>query len=387
MVSLRARVSKKLVGFSNEFPGRQFEEQMSVGSVEKADFPVPELILFTLRNIMGWHWSGEEEKVRWTVYGSVDGEPIFFSLRKFGFKVGHKVGGKVPVSRVVGQLRAALKLVEEVLEPFAKHQIGKGEVVIANRFGEFSSRYLFFREKADKAFKKAKPKPRKRKKARRRRDFGRKLMTDFVAEMNRAIKHEKRGFVYSVAMVDCFFSALEHRLVLLRAFTGRPMADGELAELLQSKWEEKLKSVIQVAGDRKVELLFGELREIKERVRNPFAHGGMENDGGSLFINMPRIGSVPANFSRFGKSVRFSHLPVGHDAHAEYCRIFDGLDDILSSGALLRPHRLLDAGVDPSFDAENLKTYLATVTGSDEAVEHFIARWSHEWERHANMDY
>lgn len=387
MAKLRAKVADKLSGFSDAYPDWESEPQMTTGSADSARFPVPELILFTLRNVMGWKWSGEGEKVRWTVYGSVDGEPVFFSLRKFGLKVGHKVGGKVPLTRIEGQLTSAVKVVEAFLEPIAEHQIAKGEVLIVNRFSEFDSRYRFFREKADEAFKRAKTKPRKSKKAKPEDGDGLGFMSDFVAEMNRSTRLEREGFVYSVAMVDCYFSALEHRLVLLRAFTGRPIATGELVQLLRSKWDDKLDLVTPVAGNRKLQLLLGQLREIKERVRNPFAHGGVENDGGSMFFHLPTVGAVPANFSRFGKSVRFSHIPVGQDAHTGHCRVFDELDAVLSTGGMSRPHRLLDGGIDPSFDAESLQSYATAVAGTDEDVEQFIHGWSDMWMRHANMDY
>ncbi|MDX0599622.1 hypothetical protein GOD17_31745 [Sinorhizobium medicae] len=165
------------------------------------------------------------------------------------------------------------------------------------------------------------------------------------------------------------------------------MATGELVHLLKSKWDDKLNLVTPVPGNRKLELLLGQLREIKERVRNPFAHGGVENDGGSMFFHLPTVGAVPANFSRFGKSVRFSHILVGQDAHTGHCRVFDELDAILSTGGMSRPHRLLGGGIDPSFDAESLQSYATAVAGTDEDVEQFIHGWSDLWMRHANMDY
>lgn len=41
------------------------------------------------------------------------------------------------------------------------------------------------------------------------------------------------GFFYSVAMVDAF-SRLEHQLILLRAFHGSPLSDGQLQAFLGS---------------------------------------------------------------------------------------------------------------------------------------------------------
>jgi hypothetical protein len=168
---------------------------------------------------------------------------------------------------------------------------------------------------------------------------------------------------------------------------GTPMVAGELRRLLLSKWDDKLKVVLPVAGDKDAELLLARMRRIKERIRNPFAHGGVENDGGSLFFHLPRVGAIPANFSQFGSSVRFSFVPIEADDHAECCASFDQLDRLLSTGNLCGPHRLMDAGIDPSFDAQSLKNYAEAIAAGDDGVEHFIRRWGQEWERHTNMNY
>ncbi|TCA17379.1 hypothetical protein E0H68_06285 [Rhizobium leguminosarum bv. viciae] len=379
MAKLRKSIAKKLHGFTADYPDYAAAPEMNTYKPTSKRFPVPELVLFTLRNIMGWRWSGHGEKVRWTVYGSVDGEPIFFSLQKFGFAIGRKVGGAVANTKIEGQLVSALKEVEKALETVAEHQVAIGDVLIVNRFGEFDTRYRFYRKLADKAFKKASRKPRVSRSAGS--PFG------LADVMNRLIKAKREGFFHSVAMVDCYFSALEHRLVLLRAFTGKPLSQGEVIELLSAKWDDKLKMVIPVAGNRKLELLLGRMREIKERIRNPFSHGGVENDGGSMFFHLPTIGQIPVNFSKFGNSVRFSFLPVEEDGHSDYCKVFDEVDEILSSKDLAGPHALMDAGVDPSFDAETLKRYANAIAGTDADLRAFLDEWGHLWTMHANMDY
>jgi hypothetical protein len=379
MAKLRKSIAKKLHGFTADYPDYDAAPEMDIYKPASKRFPVPELVLFTLRNIMGWRWSGHGEKVRWTAYGSVDGEPVFFSMRKFGFTIGRKVDGQVAGTRIEGQLSSALKEVEKALETVAEHQVAIGDVLIVNRFGEFDARYRFFRELADKAFKKASRKPRMSLSAGK---------PGGIADvMNRLVKTKREGFFHSVAMVDCYFSSLEHRLVLLRAFTGNPLAQGEVIDLLSAKWDDKLKMVAPVPGSRKLELLLGRLREIKERVRNPFSHGGVENDGGSMFFHLPTVGQIPVNFSNFGNSVRFSFLPIEEEGHSDYCKVFDELDDFLSSEDLERPHALMDAGVDPSFDTETLKRYAEAISGTDEDLKAFLDEWGQMWTMHANMDY
>lgn len=337
---------------------------------------------------MGWEWSGHGEKVRWTVYGSFKEFPVLFELRKFGFAIGMEGGNAKDRQRLINQLKTALKHVETFLAPIAKHQVSIGEASIANRFSEFDSRYRFFREKADKAYATAKTKPRKRK-AKDDVNTGEGLVTSFIGDissgMNRMMRYNQEGFFYSTAMVDAYFSLLEHRLVLLRAFTGKPLAPGELLEFLGTKWDDRLNLIVSDANVSAEAL--GKMRGIKERIRNPFAHGGFENDGGSIFFHLPTVGAIPTNFSRFGNSVRFSFIPIEQEDHADVCTIFDSLDELLTTGALERPHRLMDAGVDPSYDEAYLKKYHAAVSGTEKDLEEFLELWGREYMMHANMDY
>lgn len=381
--AIRGRVAKKLQGFTSDFPRELDDQHMVSYRPDRKDFPVPDLVLFTLRHLMGWSWQGAGEKVRWSVYGSVAGEPIVFEHRKFGFSIIRGPASKITNSRIEGQLKTALKEVEKFLEPLAEHQIRQGEVLIVNRFSEFDARYRFFRDLANKSYGRAAKPPRPS-----RAQGGLKRHTDdFVRGLNHMQAANHKGFFHSIAMVDSYFSALEHRLVLLRALTGQPLKPGELLKILASKWDEKLKLVLPVAGNRHAEQIMSRMRRIKERIRNPFAHGGVENDGGSLFFHLPHVGAIPANFTRFGDSVRFSFIPIEADDHAESCAVFDGLDALLSAGPLAGPHKLMDAGVDPSFNAATLKQYSDAIAGGEAHLDTFIEHWSHQWERHVNMDY
>lgn len=67
--------------------------------------------MFALREVTGFKWSGVGEKVRWSVYATVAGEPFVFEPRKFGFAIGYR--DRIPhalVKRVEGQLSSSLRL-------------------------------------------------------------------------------------------------------------------------------------------------------------------------------------------------------------------------------------------------------------------------------------
>jgi hypothetical protein len=131
----------------------------------------------------------------------------------------------------------------------------------------------------------------------------------------------------------------------------------------------------------------GRLRALKERVRNPFAHGGTENDGGSLFFHLPRIGAIPANFTKFGNSVRFSLLPIEEADFDDTCALFDEVDAIIGAAPLARPLKMIEAGLDPAFNPESLAHYRGVVDSVDKDFEAHLDHMGEEWARHANMDY
>ena len=71
------------------------------------------------------------------------------------------------------------------------------------------------------------------------------------------MRAKTQGFYYSTAMVDAFFSRLEHMLVLIRAFCGTPLRDGELTGLLSMTWDDKLKALVDVRRAGRAEALLG----------------------------------------------------------------------------------------------------------------------------------
>jgi hypothetical protein len=87
LATLKVRMTKALKGFSNGYPEGARDREMTSYSPDRKLFPVPELVLFGLSTIMGFRASGPWEKVRWTIFATVAGEPFGFTLQKFGFRI------------------------------------------------------------------------------------------------------------------------------------------------------------------------------------------------------------------------------------------------------------------------------------------------------------
>jgi hypothetical protein len=219
---LRPRLTKALVGFSGDLPEDWHQQHLENRTrPSRTEFPVPELILFALRNVLGFRSTGPEEKVRWSVYCTFKDVLVSFELQKSGFTIRAAKDASIVLDRLCGQLRCVVRHVEVWLEPIAKAQVAEGNVTIANRHYEFDSRYLFFRKRADAAYRRADHKLRRKSKSETKN-----LPATTADLLRRSRRATRQGFYYSTAMIDAFFSRLEHHLVLLRAFAGDPLTDG-----------------------------------------------------------------------------------------------------------------------------------------------------------------
>jgi len=382
---LKGRLRKALRGFESGLPAGVNDWHLTPHSPEPSLFPVPELVLFGLRNMLGFRWSGPWEKVRWTVYATVDDEPFAFALQKFGFRILSRP--EVPrklLARVTGQLSSSLKLLEPLLKIYAEEQIASGNLTLENRMSLYDRRYAYFRQLADQAFA-FEPKVRKDSPKKQKDDL--KIFETFNEQMNLKADAEHRGFFASGAMVDAWFSRLEHRMLLLRAFLGQPMQTGAFNTFLTSRWDDRLVALFEGELDDRAGALLGELRNVKASIRNPLAHGGVENDGGAFYFHLPGVGAIPANLSRYRGRLRMSFVPIPASAHAETCALFDAVDELLSKGPFQLANEFVRWGIDPQFDAETVAAYGGAIAEGADAVEALVERLSREWERHTNMDY
>lgn len=276
------------------------------------------------------------------------------------------------------------KLIEPLLKTYAEEQIGDGNLTLENRMGLYDCRYTYFREMADQAFA---FKPEVKKSRKNNEDDVHRVLASVTEQMNHMANAEKRGFFASGAMVDAWFSRLEHRVLLLRAFLGRPIARGAFNAFLAAHWDARLVALLEGSMDAAAGDLLGRLREVKTTIRNPLAHGGVENDGGAFYFHLPGIGAVPANLSRYRGKLRLSFAPISASTHEETCALFDMVDLLLESGPFQLANEFVRWGIDPQFDAESVAEYGRAITEGPDAVEALIEQLSHDWERHANMDY
>ncbi|WP_186071814.1 hypothetical protein [Burkholderia gladioli] len=398
--SLRPAFARDLRGFTHPDRGSEWEGNgFWEGKLDCAEFPVPDLLLILLRDVMNFPSREFGDKERWAIFFKVDEQPAYIRFMKFGLRIGSMQRDPKFIPRVKGQLRTALRRLERKLGPLLNEAVDLGNATIPNRIYEFRERYKFFRDHAGKSFQMAKSPPasssgddKNECEQSNDREENESVVSRVSALFNRVFEEYNRntsarreGFFFSVAMIDAYFSYLEHRLILMRAFTGKALVRGELAKILRARWGDKFK-MIGLSSIERDELL-SRLKNLKERIRNPFAHGGVENDGGSIYCHVANVGPIPANMSAIGKGVRFGFIPVDTEEHESACTLFDSIDEFLGSGDLRVANALAEGGLHAAWDSDHLQLYRQLQNATNDEVEDYIHHWHDEQDRFENMDF
>ena len=349
-------------------------------NIDRTDIPVPELVQFILSGILKLTAYGPAEKLRWEIPFRYKGIHCSFALQKFGLRLYISCDNNTGMAcnkiyrEIIGKLKKRIHSIEKtILIPFAKHQIENGHVTIVNQYHNFENRYIYFRGKAEKASK------------RRRRSNG----NDFMEEMNKSLQHFYSTridlFYNALAMLDAYFSLLEHLFVLVIPF----QRDNEdLVKYISSYWTDKFTTLFDIKKDSKAKSFYDRLDVIKERYRNFYAHGGFEKAGASLYIHFPSIGAIPAQLTRIKNSPHFHFFPIEEDKFKEICITIDEFNQWLrsDSAGLKNIIRYIESGLNIPCDKKSIKQIKAAMK-SEKALNALIEHYSYLDCLHTNMDY
>ena len=308
------------------------------------------------------------------------GSAVAFELHKFGLWLlapeRHPFESAL-TREVISRMKKAIAVLEELLEDVAEHQAAEGNVTIANMYPSLDRRYRFFRELAKEAY--ASPVPAPVVVEESPDGSMRHLRHDFM-------KPEREGFHFTGAMIDAYFSRLEHLLILVLPFIGFDPTQKRLLAFLDAPLSEKLKRVLDLA-DPPTKNTYDEFLRLRDLVRNPLAHGGIERGGRSVFFHVPMIGALPARMTAARDAVHhFRFTPLPEARYAECCKLFDALDAILEKPPTSSGVTWAGSGFDVAFDEESRAEFAAAMR-SEGGLAKMIEDVSEEIAYHINMDY
>jgi len=348
--------------------------------LDKSVSPLPYMVFICLVVINKFGYWGKGEKVLWEIPIRYKSYSFLLAHRKFGFSLNCK-GDKPPdsiVKEMLKQLDKAIKIIDRLIQPFAENQVETGNVTMANRYIRLDMRYQFFRKKAKETYSRIDKKQRTIKKG-----------ADFHAVttmINYKTKSEREAAYYTIAMLDSYFSRLEHLLVLILPFLGFDHAKDNLAQLMSATWRDKYKRVFNLSSDQKANNIYERLTSVKEKYRNTITHGDFEKGGASLYFHLPKFGAIPVRMSSFKDSIYYSFLPITLDSYQQICDLLDEVDDFLKTGKTKYGVTFAEAGLDVAFDKESLTEYSKAMK-SDDKFESLIERIAYEDMIFVNMDF
>jgi hypothetical protein len=293
---------------------------------------------------------------------------------KFGLRLYHcKDAAPVPAlaKEMLRALLKAMRIVAKLMEPVARTQIAVGNVTIENSFCKLDNMYGYFRQQANRRFTE---KPRQENP--KVEDLG-KLLSD-------AYQKKAAGAYNTMAMIDAFFSRLEHLLVILLAFSEPAANKPDLLKEIGGFWSDKFKRIFPFDRFSEAKLLHDRLSELREKRRNPIAHGNFQKDGKSLYFHFGSAGAISCAFSE-PRPNSFIFL-ADKDDFDNACALFDEMDEFIAESPLKFGLLYAKSGLNVAYDAESTARYHRAAT-SEESFNDFLAYESYIADMHTNMDW
>ena len=345
-------------------------------NLELADFPVPELLRRSLE-LAGIPSHGPGEKVAWWVSFDYEGHHFQLAHQKFGLRLySNTDSDSEPPSRdVLKKLQSAVRVVEGLIADFAPVLLGRGDVTVINQHDALDRAYRYFRERAINPIEipdeRIEHEPQ---------DGLVSLMLTFTSgqfEMQHNASHDL------VAAITGYLSRLEHDLVLSMAFGDFEPSQDNLEGFIGERWGEKFKRA--VGRDAEADRYRERLRNIVERWRNPYAHGGFEKAlAASVYLHVDSVGAVPVGLTRVRGSARYMLRPISESDADEVFEFFDELDEWMAK-RLWKADRWINSGLPVRFDAE-FRADVQEASTLDE-FNRFVDLCGYQHDRAANMDF
>lgn len=352
----------------------------NVYDLAREDFPVPELVLITLRDGLGCEKFGPFEKCRWSVPVVYRGIPFAFEYRKFGL-VALTIDDEATVAPLLSafftKLKKAVNATADALKKLCQEQIASLSVTVPNLFPDLDKMYRFFRECAAESYQR--PDPPMRVTAVNARG-------EPSAWAGSLLQGPREGFYHTTAMLNAYFSRLEYALVLVLPFANFDESGFDLLDYIGSNWDDKYGRLFDLDKDKEAKRLYDRMKVAKERYRNPIAHGGFEKGGASLCFHVPTVGALPASLVAVRDSWTFSFIPIPEASYEEICVLFDDVDAFLARAHTRYGWKFAESGLDVVFDGKTREGYRQAMA-SEEAFEAMLEKLSLEVDYHRNMEY
>lgn len=353
--------------------------------VEREQMPAPYAIALTLRVLLQCGDLGRSEKLEWEYPFTYQGVECSISREKFGIRiyVGHsKEGPKVEAHKIARKIAsAALMMEKNLLRLMAMEALKAGDVTIPNLYYKLRGMYEHFRSAAERAY------------------AGEGVLArpmganqDTTAHMTaRSLKENiaarQEGLYATIAMVQSYFSLLEHVLVLSLPSNNFDPATEEVSSYIGLTLFEKYDRTFTKGKDKTAQKLRAKLKVVAETWRNPYSHGGFDKLHKGIGFHIADLGVLPIGLSSITNTPEFHLFPEKDQGFDDLCKAFDEIDEFLLKGPLWASMQWVMAGLDVPLDKESLTDFKRAITGGPESVSEHITYVSYQVDQAMNMDW
>ncbi|MER5930777.1 hypothetical protein [Streptomyces sp. NPDC002054] len=268
---------------------------------------------------------------------------------------------------------------KNLLSLMARQSMATGNITVPNLYYKLRGMHEHFRAMAHDAYSgNSKPKP-----LADEGDFG----AELTNQLNGFMTARREGLYATVAMVNSYFSLLEHILVLTLPSVNFEPHRESVASFIGSKLFEKYDRVFSGHHTQEIQRVRGKLKDIAEVWRNPYSHGGFDKMHKAIGFQVEGLGVIPIGLSSISDSPEFSLFPDREQGFDGLCATFDEIDDFLSGGPLWASLEWIKAGLDVPLDQRSLRQFKEVVEAGQEQVSNHISRTAYFVEQGWNMDW
>lgn len=337
----------------------------------------PFIVYLLFREIYTYPILPRFEKVAWEIPILYKNHDFVLAHRKFGFGVSTSKQSKdyeEKAIEVLQQIKYAIPYVEELINPIVKEQVKKGKITLESKYTEVYNRYLFFREKLSVKNKKEGDDIRSKIKN---------FSWDNFNSNEEAVKGYKEiqrlrqtNHYYLYAMIDSYFSLLEHVSVLLLPFMSHiEIEDVDISQYIGSNWKPKLQLILNHKKNKEANKKIEILNEIKENIRNPVSHGNFLKKGKSFFVHMNGLGAIPFTLTKSKIKYKFSSSNKDFMPISDVIKHFDDFDNYLDTWKTKNGMKYIKRDLPVPFDkksATEFRRRLRTEKSTEKYIEETI---------------
>lgn len=325
----------------------------------------PYLIFIILSHIKKFNFFPPIEKIAWQISFLYRKIPFHFRHEKFGLHLYGPSQSNVNQikNELLESLSKAIPFASRIINNYLKDKFNNGEISLSNNYKELRHRYQYCRSSAiihyDKLI-----------------NNGSKRMQGLY--LGSDAEEIEIATIYAVAMLDAYFSLLEHTFVLLLPFMNRRKIKN-LKEFTGLSWSIMFNRLFDSDNKPSATSQLQKLNEIKEQYRNTFAHGNIKKGGGSFFVHFENVGAIPADFLNNTDHLMFNYQRIEYSEFVKIIRILDAFDKFLFSGKSKYGMTYIKTGLPVAYDHNSIKKYHSNMKSPDmfNKMIHKIS-WKHE---------